>query len=97
VTPPVDLDDEGTTEIPAEPAFEFFYRGQIVRYAAGSQSGILRTGSGREVAFELEHVVVLGALVAGPGRYALAAGQEVGFDLGWTSRGLRVTKLFPLP
>ena len=97
MTPPPDLDDEGATETPAEPAFEFFYRGRIVRYAQGSQSGVLRTASGREVPFELEHVIVLGALVVGPGRYALSAGQEVGFDLGWTSRGLRVTKLFPIP
>jgi len=74
---------------------EIGYRGTVVRFTPGSGSGVVRSRAGREVPFELQHVVVLGELVASPGRYAIAVGQEVGFDVGWTSRGLRVTKLFP--
>jgi len=49
----------------------------------------LRTGSGREVRFTVPFVDFL------DGRRIedLTEGMEVGFDVGWTSRGLRVTKI----
>ncbi|MGH7856128.1 MAG: hypothetical protein ACREQY_02275 [Candidatus Binatia bacterium] len=66
-----------------------FYVGTIVRVHYGSGSGVLRTGNGREVRFVLPFVDIL------DGRRIedLTDGMEVGFDLGWTSRGLRVTKI----
>ena len=66
-----------------------FYRGTIRRVQYGSGSGIVRTGSGREVRFAAPFVEFL------DGRRIedLVEGMEIGFDVGWTSRGLRVTKI----
>ena len=49
----------------------------------------MRTGSGREVRFTAPFVEIL------DGRRIeyLVEGMEVGFDVGWTSHGLRVTKI----
>jgi hypothetical protein len=71
------------------PAPDPYYRGTIVRVNYGAGSGILRTGNGREVRFVLPFV----ELVGGRRIHDLVDGMEVGFDLGWTSRGLRVTKI----
>jgi hypothetical protein len=70
---------------PAQP----FYRGTVVRVNYGSGSGIIRTGNGREVRFVMPFVEILD----GRKVYDLTEGMGVGFDLGWTSRGLRVTKI----
>jgi hypothetical protein len=67
-----------------------FHRGVLVRLRPGSRSGVVRTGNGRDVEFALRDIRLLG----GPeGFAALREGMEVGFDLGWTSRGVRVTML----
>lgn len=89
-----ELDDEpGSVE--ATPRGDLSYRGIIVRLARGTQSGAVRSASGREIPFELQYVTVLGQLAAALGQGdILQVGTEVGYDVGWTSRGLRVTKLF---
>jgi hypothetical protein len=51
--------------------------------------------SGREVLFDRQHALVVGETTAGA--LELREGMVVGYDVGWTSRGLRVTKLFPAP
>ena len=72
---------------PAEP----FYRGILIRLARGGGRGVVRSvRTGRELPFEREHAVVLGDV-------ELREGMTVGYDVGWTSRGLRVTKVFPAP
>lgn len=77
----------------AEEGAELFYRGVLLRFARGTGIGTVRSSAtGREVPFELAHVLVLGE----EGADALREGAEVGYDVGWTSRGLRVTKLFPI-
>ena len=58
-----------------------------VQYGRGT--GILRTGSGREVRFVVPFVEFLD----GRRIHDLTEGMEVGFDVGWTSHGLRVTKI----
>ncbi|MEA2627385.1 MAG: hypothetical protein QOD06_3430 [Candidatus Binatota bacterium] len=70
---------------------ERFYRGKIVRLQYGRRTGILRTGNGREVPFAETLVEILD----GRRFEDLVEGMEVGFDVGWTSRGLRVTKIKP--
>ena len=65
-----------------------FHQGTIARLYAGSQRGVLHTGSGRDVPFAVPDVRILGT---DAGFAALQEGMRVGFDLGWTSRGLRVT------
>ncbi len=52
--------------------------------------GLVRTESGREVPFSFDMVVLVGE-VKKP--QDLRDGEEIGYDLGWTSNGLRVTKI----
>jgi hypothetical protein len=65
-----------------------FYRGTIEKLFRGSQVGVVRSSSGREVPFEFLHVSMVGPLRAYDD---LREGMPVGFDVGWTSSGLRVT------
>jgi hypothetical protein len=71
-----------------------FYRGRILRLRHGSQTGqILAEGSRRVIPFRFALVRLLGAE-----RFdELKEGMEVGFDVGWTSSGLKVCtiKVFP--
>lgn len=67
-----------------------FYQGTIVRVYPGSRRGLLRTGNGREVVFAIPDVEILGTT---RGFAALREGMRVGFDLGWTSHGMRVTTI----
>lgn len=59
--------------------------------------GVVRAHSGREVPFEFPFVSVVGAGIGGamPGIELLKEGESVGFDVGRTSRGLRVTIIKP--
>jgi len=75
---------------PAEDPRDRFYRGVLVRLRPGSHTGVVRTGSGRDVEFALRDIRLLGS---SDGFAGLREGMEVGFDLGWTSRGVRVTLL----
>lgn len=86
-------EDAASDAPPSEP----FYRGILIRLARGGGRGVVRSvRTGREVPFEREHAVVLGE--PGPsGAIELREGMAVGYDVGWTSRGLRVTKIFPVP
>jgi hypothetical protein len=84
-----DLDDpanEGGAGSP-EPV-DKFYRGTIDKLFRGSQSGVVRSGNGREIPFTFLHVTMVGAVR----RFdELREGMPVGFDVGWTAKGLRVT------
>jgi hypothetical protein len=72
------------------PADDRFYQGRILRLHPGSRSGVVRTGSGRDIAFAVPDVQILGSTA---GFAALSEGMRIGFDLGRTSRGLRVTTI----
>lgn len=79
------------------PYAEPFYRGTLIQVSRGGGRGVVRSlQTGREIPFEREHMVVL-APRDGSGWFELREGMIVGYDVGWTSRGLRVTKLFPAP
>lgn len=67
-----------------------FYQGTIARLFPGSRTGLVRTGSGREIPFAIADVRLLGTTEGFP---ALREGMRVGFDVGRTSRGVRVTTL----
>ena len=56
--------------------------------------GIVRTESGREVPFSFELVVLCGEAKS---VQDLREGERVGYDIGWTSNGLRVTKIKTYP
>jgi hypothetical protein len=74
-----------------------FYRGVIVFLDRVRGRGAIRSASGREIRFEFPFVAVIGAPLGGraPGLHLLRQGDTVGFDVGWTSRGLRITQIQP--
>jgi hypothetical protein len=74
-----------------------FYRGMIMRLDRARGRGAVRSHQGREVPFEFPFVEVAGAPLGGrfPGIDLLSEGDSVGFDVGWTSGGLRVTVIKP--
>ena len=74
-----------------------FYPGIIVFLDGVRGRGVIRSYSGREIQFEFPFVSVVGAPIGGrtPGMDRLHQGDRVGFDVGWTSKGLRVTTIKP--
>jgi len=74
-----------------------FYPGMIMRLNRTRGRGVVRSHSGKEIRFEFPFVTVVGARIGGrkPGIELLNEGDSVGFDVGWTSRGLRVTIIRP--
>jgi hypothetical protein len=81
------VDDAGPDETPSD---ERFYVGTIRKLFLGSQSGIVRSANGRDIAFTWLHVEKIGRVR----RFDdLREGMSVGFDVGWTSKGLRVTAM----
>ena len=75
-----------------------YYRGLIVRLDRNRGRGLVRSQTGREIRFQFPYVEVIGAPPGGSfsGIDMIQEGDEVGFDVGWTSSGLRVTRLKPL-
>lgn len=84
-------------EFDAERFPDNFYRGMILRLDRARGHGAVRSHQGREVFFEFPFVQVAGAPLGGrfPGIDLLREGDSVGFDVGWTSSGLRVTLIKP--
>jgi len=73
---------------------DLFHRGLITKLFPSNNMGLVRTESGREVPFSFQLVIVSGEATR---PQDLKEGQEVGYDLGWTSRGLRVTRIKTYP
>jgi len=73
---------------------DLFHHGVITKLFPSNNMGLVRTESGREVPFSFQLVILVGE-VKNPND--LKEGQEVGYDLGWTSSGLRVTKIRTYP
>ena len=81
--------DDVPAESVADDVGDRFYRGVITRVYYGSETGTLRSdASGREYRFKFPFVEVRGPV---PKIDGLREGMSVGFDVGWTSRGLIVT------
>jgi len=80
-------DDRPPSDLPPT---DRFYTGTIKRLFPGAGMGVVRSATGREVPFASAHVVLTGSVR----RFEeLREGMAVGFDVGWTSKGLRVTVL----
>jgi len=76
-------------ETDSSPSRDRYYAGTIAHVYYGSESGTLvSTTSGREYHFKYPFVQIIGPI---PRVDGLREGMSVGFDVGWTSRGLRVT------
>ncbi len=86
------VDDFDTGRFPGN-----FYQGMIERLDRARGRGIVRSHSGKEIAFEFPHVMIIGAPIGGrmAGIELIKQGDVVGFDVGWTSHGLRVTTISP--
>lgn len=69
---------------------DFFYHGTIIRLSPKKKFGIVRTSSGKDLPFSFELVELLGPVTSPRG---LREGLVVGYDMSWTSRGLKVTKI----
>jgi hypothetical protein len=67
-----------------------YHQGTITKLFPSNNTGVVRTESGRELIFSYELVILFGE-VQSP--LDLRVGEPVGYDLGWTSSGLRVTKI----
>ena len=66
-----------------------YYQGVIARVFYGSESGTLTSETtGRTYHFRTPSVRIIGPI---PRVDGLREGMRVGFDVGWTSRGLRVS------
>ena len=74
----------------AKPPQDLFHHGVISKLFSSNNLGVVRTESGREVQFSFDLVILLGAAQKPAD---LKEGMEVGYDLGWTSKGLRITKI----
>ncbi len=74
-----------------------FYQGMILTLDRARGRGVVRSHSGKEIPFEFPFVSVVGAPLGGkmPGIDLIREGDIVGFDVGWTSKGLRITTLHP--
>ena len=69
---------------------DFYYHGIIRRLSSRKGTGVVRTASGRDVRFSFQMVRMSGPFTSPK---ALREGMVVGYDLGWTSHGLRVTRI----
>jgi hypothetical protein len=74
----------------AAPVEDRFYQGIIARVNWGHETGVVLSRNGREIEFEFPFVTMIGDYRRVE---SLRTGMRVGFDVGWTSRGLRVTTL----
>lgn len=78
----------------SSPRGDFFHQGVITKLFPSNNTGVVRTESGRELTFSYELVILCGEAKS---LLDLKVGEQVGYDLGWTSAGLRITKLKTYP
>ena len=82
-----------------EPAFksshgDFYHQGIITKLFPSNNTGVVRTQNGRELTFSYDLVILCGEAKS---PLELIVGEQVGYDLGWTSSGLRITKIKTYP
>jgi hypothetical protein len=73
---------------------DLYHHGVITKLFPSNNLGIVRTESGRELPFSYEFVILFGEAKT---VQDLREGERVGYDVGWTSSGLRVTKIKTYP
>ena len=74
---------------------ELSYRATIMRYSPTTGQGILRSATGRQISFDLQFTRLADSFRGKTPEIPLQEGLVVGFDVSWTSRGLRASRLFP--
>ena len=78
----------------ASPRGDFYHQGVVTKLFPSNNTGVVRTESGRELTFSYDLVILSGEAKS---PLDLKVGETVGYDLGWTSNGLRITKLKTYP
>src|SRR5690242_21903844 len=73
---------------------DFYHQGIITKLFPSNNTGVVRTQNGRELTFSYDLVILCGEAKSA---LDLRVGEQVGYDLGWTSSGLRITKLKTYP
>ena len=73
---------------------DYFHHGVITKLFPSNNTGVVRTESGRELTFSYELVILCGEAKT---PLDLREGETVGYDLGWTSSGLKITKIKTYP
>ncbi len=80
------MDDQVLAAVDGEPG-DKFYHGTVAKLYRGAERGVIRAPSGREIPFTFAHVTMIGTRR----RFEdLREGLDVGYDVSWTSKGLRV-------
>jgi hypothetical protein len=82
------MSDSEKTDLSTQ--YDLFHRGVITKLFPSNNTGFVRVESGREIPFSYEFVILCGAAKT---VQDLREGEAVGYDLGWTPSGLRVTKI----
>ena len=86
--------DEDHTTVVLPDMKDHYHHGVVTRLFPSNNTGIVRTESGRELTFSYELVILCGEAKTPAD---LREGERVGYDLGWTSSGLRITKIKTYP
>jgi hypothetical protein len=73
---------------------DLYHHGVITKLFPSNNLGIVKTESGRELPFSYAFVILCGEAKT---VQDLREGERVGYDVGWTSSGLRVTKIKTYP
>ncbi len=73
---------------------DLYHHGVITKLFPSNSTGIVRTESGRELPFSYDFVILCGEAKT---VQDLREGERVGYDLGWTASGLKVTKIKTYP
>jgi hypothetical protein len=85
---------EDTKHVLTSARGDFYHQGVITKLFPSNNTGVVRTESGRELTFSYELVLLCGEAKSA---LDLKVGEPVGYDLGWTSAGLRITKIKTYP
>lgn len=84
-------DDDISSDGLEEYADGKFYRGVLLKLQRGRERGVVRSlRDQREIQFEFAHTILIGDRIRWEDVHE---GMEIGYDVGWTSRGLRVTAI----
>lgn len=84
------LDEEGFLVLDEDERIGHFYRGTIRNLHRSPERGVIHTVSGRRIPFVMSYVRFSGRPITFRDLYD---GQQVGYDLTWTSRGRRISAI----
>jgi len=87
----VDAGDDEPSVLDSIERIGSYYRGTVCNLHRGPERGMIRTATGREIPFVMQHLTMRGN---GRGFADLSANLVVGYDVSWTSHGLQVSTIW---